>query len=100
MLTLRGSLRAYLVWLGVVAFTLYHNVIYAFSVPFGPLFPIWITVLSLSLFALIGGVHVIDTEGMANSYVKRRLVTRSAWVLLAVGGLSPCSGSRRMSLLW
>ncbi|MDQ1597917.1 MAG: hypothetical protein QOI70_1341 [Microbacteriaceae bacterium] len=86
-LALRGSLRAYLVWLGIVAFTLYNYVIYAFSVPFGSLFPIWITVLSLSLFALIGGVHAIDAEGTANSYVKRRLVTTSAWVLFAVAGL-------------
>ncbi|MDQ1573686.1 MAG: hypothetical protein QOH44_1245 [Actinomycetota bacterium] len=86
-LALRGSLRAYLAWLGVVAFTLYNYVIYAFSVPFGRLFPIWITVLSLSLFALIGGVHAIDAAVTANSYAKRRLVTTSAWVLLAVAGL-------------
>jgi hypothetical protein len=87
LLALRGSLRAYLVWLGVVAFTLYNYVIYAFSVPFGPLFPIWVTVLGLSLFALIGGVHAIDAEATASSYVERPLVTTSAWVLLVVAGL-------------
>jgi len=86
-LAIRGSLRGYLVWLGIVAFTLYNYFIYAFSVPFGPLFPIWVAVLSLSLFALIGGVYAIDAEGTANRYVKRRTVTTSAWVLLAVAGL-------------
>jgi hypothetical protein len=36
-LALRGSLRSYLLWLGVVVFTVYNYVIYTFSVPFGPL---------------------------------------------------------------
>ena len=52
-LALRGSLRAFLVWLGVVAFTVYSSVIYAFSMPFGPLFPVWAAVLGMSLFWLI-----------------------------------------------
>lgn len=50
----RGSLAAYLGWLGCLAFTVYNYAIYAFSVHFGPLFLVWITVLGLSTFALIG----------------------------------------------
>jgi len=38
-LALRGSVRSYLVWLGVLTFTIYNYVIYTFSVPFGLLFP-------------------------------------------------------------
>ncbi len=38
-LELRGSLRAGLVWLGVLTFTAYNYMIYTFSVPFGALFP-------------------------------------------------------------
>lgn len=34
----RGSARAYLGWVGCVAFTAYNYAIYAFSVQFGPLF--------------------------------------------------------------
>src|SRR5574341_1458538 len=34
-LALRGSLRAYLLWSGVLTFTVYNYVIYTFSVPFG-----------------------------------------------------------------
>jgi hypothetical protein len=86
-LALRGSPRAYFVWLGVVAFTLYNYVIYAFSVPFGPLFPAWVAVLGLSLFALIGGVNAIGAEETATRYRSRRTVEISAWVLLAVAGL-------------
>ncbi len=43
-LAIRGSLRAYLLWLGVVTFTVYNYVIYAFSIPFGPLFLLWVAI--------------------------------------------------------
>src|SRR5512146_323694 len=46
---LRGSLRAYLLWLGVLTFTVYNYVIYTLAVPFGPLFPLWVVVFGLAL---------------------------------------------------
>src|SRR5689334_16840436 len=49
-LALRGSLHAYLLWLGVLTFTVYNYVIYTFSVPFGSLFLLWVAVLGLSLY--------------------------------------------------
>jgi hypothetical protein len=91
-LALRGSLRAYLVWLGVVAFTVYSYVIYAFSVPFGQLFPAWVTVLGLCVFALIGGLHAIDARAVAARYTSSGIVTFSAWFLLVIVGM--------FALLW
>jgi hypothetical protein len=44
-LALRGSLRAYLLWLGVLTFTVYNYVIYTFSIPFGSLFLLRVAVL-------------------------------------------------------
>jgi len=79
-LALRGSLRAYLVWLGVVTFTVYNYVIYTFSIPFGPLFPLWVAVLGLCIYALIGGFAAIDRDAVA------------AWFLIVVAML--------FSLLW
>ncbi len=38
LLALRGSLRAYRLWLGILTFAVYNYVIYTFSVPFGALF--------------------------------------------------------------
>ena len=52
----RGSLRSWLCWLGCLSFTVYNYAIYAFSIHFGALFLVWIGVLGLSLFALIGGL--------------------------------------------
>ena len=57
----RGHLSAYLGWLGCVAFTVYNYAIYAFSIHFGPLFLVWIGVLGLSLFALLGSLATVDT---------------------------------------
>jgi hypothetical protein len=81
-LALRGSLRAYLLWLGVLAFTVYNYVIYTFSVPFGPLFLLWVAVLGLSLYALIGGVTVMDQKAVQSSFTGRRAVAVTAWFLI------------------
>lgn len=91
-LALRGSIRAYLFWLGVVAFTVYNYVIYAFSVPFGPLFPLWVAVLGLSLFALIGSLQAVAAAKIVLRFTSHRMVTASAWFLLAAAGL--------FALLW
>lgn len=91
-LALRGSLRARLIWLGATAFTVYNYVIYTFSIPFGPLFPLWVTVLGLSVFALIGGLVSIDAARAKPRFTSRLAVTVAAWVLLIVAGM--------FALLW
>jgi hypothetical protein len=73
-LALRGSLRAYLLWLGVLTFTVYNYVIYTFAVPFGPLFLPWVAVLGLCIYALIGGVTAVDHNGVAARFASRRAV--------------------------
>lgn len=62
MMAARGSLRAPLVWLGLLAFTSYNYVIYTMSVHVGPLYLLWIAVLGLSSFALIGGAIRLRPE--------------------------------------
>jgi len=86
-LALRGSLRAYLLWLGVLTFTLYNYVIYAFSIPFGPLFPLWVAVLGLCIYALIGGVTAVDHGAVAARFASRRAVTVVAWFLIVTAVL-------------
>lgn len=83
-LALRNSLRAYLLWLGFVTFTVYNYVIYAFSIPFGPLFPLWVAVLGLSIYALIGGLAEADHEAIRARYSHPGRVKVAAWVLLVV----------------
>jgi hypothetical protein len=91
-LALRGSLRAYLLWLGVLTFTIYSYVIYTFSIPFGPLFLLWVVVLGLSVYALIGGVCFADHTSVARSFRGRRAITVVGWFLIITGIL--------FALLW
>ncbi len=91
-LALRGSLRAYLLWLGVLTFTAYNYVIYAFSIPFGPLFLPWVAVLGLTIYALIGGVEALDCGAVKTCFNSRRAVTVVAWLLIVTAIL--------FALLW
>ncbi|HTP02140.1 MAG TPA: hypothetical protein VMJ64_12270 [Anaerolineales bacterium] len=83
-LALRGSLRAYLLWLGVLTFTVYNYVIYTFSVPFGPLYPVWVAVLGLTLFALIGGVATTDHQAIQRAFTSPAAVKAVGWFLIVV----------------
>ena len=86
-LAFRGSLRAYLLWLGVLTFTVYNYVIYTFSIPFGPLFLVWVAVFGLCIFALIGGVTAVDYSTVAERFASRRAVVVAAWVLIVAAVL-------------
>lgn len=86
-LSLRGSIRAYLLWLGVIVFTVYNYVIYAFSVPFGSLFLLWVIVLGLCVYALIGAISSTSHEKIVKVFTKQRQVSVSAWVLIVVAAL-------------
>ncbi len=86
-LALLGSLRAYLLWLGVVTFTVYNYVIYTFSVPFGPLFLLWVAVFGLSLYALIGGITAVDHKAVESSFTSQRAITVVAWFLIVTAVL-------------
>ena len=88
-LALRGSLRAYLLWLGVLTFTVYNYVIYTYSLPFGSLYLLWIAVLGLCLFTLLGGVAVVDHAAVALRFrfASRRAVQVVAWFLIVVAVL-------------
>jgi hypothetical protein len=81
-LALHGSLRAYLLWLGVLTFTVYNYVIYTFSIPFGLLFLLWVAVFGMCIFSLIGGLATIDHKAVASSFTSRRATLVVAWFLI------------------
>ena len=81
----RGSVPAYPIWLGALTFTVYNYVIYTFSIHFGPLFLVWIAVLGLGMYALIGGLLAIDSGSVvarASGVGPRRA---AGWFLIIVG---------------
>ena len=83
----RGSLRAFLLWTGVVGFTVYNYIVYCFSIPFGPLFLLWTAVLGLALFALIGALGSADHQRIRADYHDGTGLRVAAWALLSLAVL-------------
>lgn len=56
------SVRALMVWLGVLIYVVYSYLMYAFFVHFGPIFPLYVATLGLSSYALAGAAASIDLQ--------------------------------------
>lgn len=56
----KGSLRAMLVWLGVVVYLAYSYVLYAFFMHFGPWFLVYVAVLGASFYTLVGSLMQLN----------------------------------------
>lgn len=87
----RGHVRAYFGWLGCLGFTIYNYAIYAFSIHFGPLFLVWVGVLGLSTFALLGSLATVDATAIKASFAGRTL-RWAGWFLIVAATL--------FALLW
>lgn len=86
-LSFRGSVRAYLLWLGVLTFTVYNYMIYTFSIPFGPLFLLWVAVLGMSIYALIGGITTVDPGKIKACFSGRVQIRVVAGALIGAAGI-------------
>jgi hypothetical protein len=82
----RGSLSAFLCLPGLLAFTVYNYAIYAFSIHFGPLFLVWVAILGLSIFALVGAPATADMPAIKQRFAGRAM-PRPAWFLIVVAVL-------------
>jgi hypothetical protein len=56
----QGSLRGYVVWLGVTGYLLYTYASYALLTSFNELYLVYVALFGLTLFTLIGGIARID----------------------------------------
>jgi hypothetical protein len=63
-LSLRGSARAQLFWLGMLDYALYNYAYYLFGTAFDRFFLIYVALLTLSIFALILGLASVNVEGV------------------------------------
>lgn len=81
----RGSLRAYLGWLGTLVYSAYTYAIYAFSVQLGPLFLVYVAVLGLSVYALAGGISSLDPTRVQEAFSGRAPTTLTGGFLVAIG---------------
>jgi hypothetical protein len=83
-LAARGSLRGYLAWAGLLAYSVYTYAVYAFATHFGPLFLLHVAILGLSVYALIGSLTSIDTARVKAAFGQTTPVRQTAWVINAL----------------
>lgn len=86
----RGSWGAYLVWMGMLDYTLYNFCFYLFGGAFNSFFLIYTAIFTLSIFALIFGLAAGDVRALAD-HVRASLPARwiaiwMALVALFLGG--------------
>jgi len=58
----RGSIRAQLVWLGMLDYTFYNYAFYLFAAAFNCFFLVYVALFTLSIFALIFGLVKVDAK--------------------------------------
>jgi hypothetical protein len=88
----RGSMRAYLVWLGTVGYIAYAYATYAFAAHFNSLFLVYVAAFGLAIYTLVLGLIAADAASVARAF-DRSTPTRLVGVsLAAMGGLT--------ALLW
>ncbi|MFC6993623.1 hypothetical protein ACFQH3_19015 [Haladaptatus sp. GCM10025707] len=88
--TTRGSLRAYIVWLGVTGYLLYTYASYAFMTAFNELYLVYVSLLWLTLFAFVGGMMRLDASAVKRAVGDQSVRVYVAFQLLLavlVGGL-------------
>lgn len=90
-LSLRGSFRAQLVWLGMLDYMLYNYAYYLFGTAFNRFFLIYVALFTLSIFALIFALARIDLKSIHHNFRDRTPVKGIAsymlFVAIGIGGL-------------
>lgn len=87
--SLRGSLRAQLIWLGALAYMLYNYAFYLFGAAFNAFFLIYAALTGLSIFALLFGLANLNVEEFKQQFNARTPVKWiGAYFLFVAAGLS------------
>jgi hypothetical protein len=64
----KGSVKAFLVWMGVLLALIYSYAIYAFAVHFNSLFLVYVAILGLSFYTLVGSLIHLHLEDLQPSF--------------------------------
>lgn len=83
----RGSSRAYLGWLGLVAYTAYSYLLYAGFLHFSGWFLVYVAVWGLATYALIAGVALLEPERVRSAFAPAAPARGVGTVLVVLGGM-------------
>ncbi|EMA56150.1 hypothetical protein [Halococcus thailandensis] len=80
--TVDGSLRGYIVWLGVTGYLLYTYASYAFMTAFNELYLVYVALLGLTLYTFVGGMVRLNPTGLKRAVGERSVRSYVAFQLL------------------
>jgi hypothetical protein len=84
----RGSYRGQLVWIGMLAYTLYNSAYYALGAAFNDIFLLHVGLLVLSIVTLVLGLANLDVTGIAARFSPRTPARLAgAFLLLVAAGM-------------
>ena len=64
----RGSLRAYLIWMGMLGYSVYNYLFYLYGSAFNEMFLAYVALFSLGMYALILGLGRLDVEALGSKF--------------------------------
>jgi hypothetical protein len=83
----RGSLRAQLVWIGMLDYMLYNFAFYLFGAAFNGFFFIYVMLFALCIWALVLSLMSLDVDRMATRF-KSGVASRAVALFMAFVGLA------------
>jgi hypothetical protein len=86
----KGSIRALIVWLGVIAYLSYNAVMFIFATPFNQLFLLYVAMFSLCFWSATSILHQVDVDALRALFSPRlpvRGLATYALVIVALNGL-------------
>jgi hypothetical protein len=80
-----GSLRAHLIWLGMLAYALYNYAFYLFAAAFNQLFLFYVAIFTLSIYALVFALINTDAEEIKRHFRDRTPVRLIGGYMFLIG---------------
>jgi hypothetical protein len=91
--TRRGSRRAFVVWCGVLVYTIYYYAFYVFGFTYTVLYPLYLALMGLGVYSLIGLLAGVDLRTFAAGVDNKMPVRTLAVILLVALLFVPLWGS-------
>jgi hypothetical protein len=80
-LTSRGSLRAFVIWLGILVYVAYYYAFYCFDFVYTSYYPLYLALMGLATFSLLGLLASVDLERFRQQVDERMPVRLISGVL-------------------
>lgn len=88
----RGSIRAFLVWMGSLITLLYAYIIYAFDIHFNSLFLVYVAIVGLSFYSLSSSMFHLHRDSLQPSFVATSTAKVASVFYSCSRCCLPCSG--------